>query len=527
MSALYIQQTHSKRGGSDEPRDMTDISHFFSHSFRTDKISRLDAAGVSSGRPDARRREKADGMRGSMALVLDKTLSAAATDTADADAGTEEGETRQSNVSENNTGNNSVQSESFILLSSSQIHPYMFPMDDASSDQQLQRQQSAIREIEDLSMSTYKEPNNGGHRALDESDEPATEQQQQQQQDDIAEKFDIIGRIMDMLDEHSTLSHPMCEDCAETMLRLMDRQLSDSLRERQIVDGIGKAAQAASKARDATAPEDIARLERELGEHEEMEQMLEETLGTLDAQLDAICGQIASLQSESERESADEDKQNQMRNDLEYALERSESEQWALDDRYARLAAQLTQLQRTNVYNDVFNIAVSEGIGSINGFRLGGRSAPHSVEWAEINAAWGQALLLLQTVARRLGHEFAGYRLIPMGAFSRIERTADDGAASVLELFGSGDMYLGRLFQTRRFDSAMVAFLACLDQIAQVVTASNPQLHLPYRIDHDKIGGVSIKPQFGQDDAWTKACKNTLMDARWALAFASSYSSPP
>lgn len=31
------------------------------------------------------------------------------------------------------------------------------------------------------------------------------------------------------------------------------------------------------------------------------------------------------------------------------------------------------------------------------------------VEWAEINAAWGQTLLLLYTIARKLGYTFEKY----------------------------------------------------------------------------------------------------------------------
>jgi beclin 1 len=31
------------------------------------------------------------------------------------------------------------------------------------------------------------------------------------------------------------------------------------------------------------------------------------------------------------------------------------------------------------------------------------------VEWAEINAAWGQALLLLYTIARKLDYTFEKY----------------------------------------------------------------------------------------------------------------------
>ncbi|KAJ2755888.1 autophagy protein [Coemansia nantahalensis] len=252
----------------------------------------------------------------------------------------------------------------------------------------------------------------------------------------------------------------------------------------------------------------------------------------LDAQLAELCGQIDALEREAHAADARRREGDQRRNELGAVLERCEAEQWALGEKYARLAAQLTQLQRTNVYNDVFNIAVAEGVASINGFRLGGRSS-HNVDWAEINAAWGQALLLLQAVARRLGHDFVGFRLIPMGSFSRIERQPTGGGgggggdAATLELFGSGDLYLGRLFQNRRFDAAMVAYLACLDQVAQLILSLNPLVPMPYRIDQDKVGGVSIKPQFGQDDLWTRACRNTLLDARWALAFASSYTPPP
>ncbi|KAJ1812108.1 autophagy protein [Coemansia sp. RSA 2599] len=323
---------------------------------------------------------------------------------------------------------------------------------------------------------------------------------------------------MDRLEERSVLDHPMCEDCAETMLRLLDREIVDSAHENEILEGIGRAAEMELKKSDTR---DVGELERELERQADLEQALEETLGTLDTQLEGICAQIRELDKESDELDELEARVNQELNDKRYVLERCEAEQWALDDRYARLAAQLTQLQRTNVYNDVFNISVGEGVASINGFRLGGRSS-HGVEWPEINAAWGQALLLLQTVARRLGYEFIDYRLVAMGSFSRIERTAEPMAT--YELFGSGDLYLGRLFQSRRFDSAMVAFLACLDQIAQLIVSINPQLRIPYRIEQDKVGGVSIRPQFGQDDVWTRACKNTLMNARWALAFASSYS---
>jgi beclin 1 len=61
--------------------------------------------------------------------------------------------------------------------------------------------------------------------------------------------------------------------------------------------------------------------------------------------------------------------------------------------------AQLEMLKRTNVLNDAFHIWHDGDFGTINNFRLG-RLPNVPVEWDEINAAWGQACLLLYTMAQ-------------------------------------------------------------------------------------------------------------------------------
>lgn len=74
------------------------------------------------------------------------------------------------------------------------------------------------------------------------------------------------------------------------------------------------------------------------------------------------------------------------------------------------------------MYNDAFCIGHDGVFGTINGLRLGRvPGVPVSVtyqpfsrfilrsdqvEWAEINAAWGQTLLLLYTIARKLDYTF-------------------------------------------------------------------------------------------------------------------------
>lgn len=78
------------------------------------------------------------------------------------------------------------------------------------------------------------------------------------------------------------------------------------------------------------------------------------------------------------------------------------------------------------------------------------------------------------------------------------------------------------MFLNRRFDHAMVAFLNCLQQLGDYAESQDSNLKLPYRINKDKIGDVSIRLQFNQDEIWTKALKYTLTNTKWILAFASS-----
>ena len=147
------------------------------------------------------------------------------------------------------------------------------------------------------------------------------------------------------------------------------------------------------------------------------------------------------------------------------------------------------------------------------------------MDWAEINAAWGQTLLLLATIAEKLEFNFDGYRLRPMGSTSRIEKLDPPVSASSteprvtsLELFSSGDLPIGRMFTHRKFDMAMVAFLECLRQLGEHVEQRDPTLKLPYKIVKDKIGESCIRLAFNQDEAWTRACKYTLTCVKFLLA---------
>jgi beclin len=68
-----------------------------------------------------------------------------------------------------------------------------------------------------------------------------------------------------------------------------------------------------------------------------------------------------------------------------------------------------------------------------------------------------------------------------MGSFSRIEKTTGDKAT--YELYGSGDMHIGRLLHNRRFDFAMVSFLDCLKQLIDHVKLQDPHIEFPHQYD--------------------------------------------
>jgi beclin 1 len=147
---------------------------------------------------------------------------------------------------------------------------------------------------------------------------------------------------------------------------------------------------------------------------------------------------------------------------------------------------------------------------------------PCQVEWTEINAAWGQILLLLATIAEKLNFTFNGYRLKPMGSTSRIDKlepsSSTEPKVTTLELFSSGDLTISRMFMHRTFDTAMVAFLECLRQLAEFVEQRDSSVKLPYRIAKDKIGDSCIRLVFNQDEAWTRACRYTLACLKVLLA---------
>ncbi|CAG8462654.1 13934_t:CDS:2 [Acaulospora colombiana] len=309
----------------------------------------------------------------------------------------------------------------------------------------------------------------------------------------ISHRLKVANRLFDLMSSKSEIDHPMCQECTDMLLDSLGKQLADASRERDCyIDFLKKV--------------NLEEIERE---RDEMKK------------------ELAALEKEAEELDKLEESYWQEFNDFHIQLQSFQNERDSVNLKYDHDARQLEKLQKTNVYNDTFCIGHDGHFGTINGFRLG-RLPNQMVEWSEINAAWGQTLLLLATIANKLNFTFKTYRLVPLGSFSRIEKVDEKNASYGLNVactrYGSGELTLGRLFSNRHFDQSMVCFLNCLQQLGDYAERQDQNLKLPYRINKDKIGDASIRLQFNQDETWTKALKYTLTNAKWILAYASSSS---
>lgn len=168
----------------------------------------------------------------------------------------------------------------------------------------------------------------------------------------------------------------------------------------------------------------------------------------------------------------------------------------------------LRRLQRYNVCNDVFHIWHDGLFGTINGLRLG-RLPSKPVEWVEINAAMGQAVLLLATIADRANFEFSRNRLVPRGSYSR-----------VVNMYGKEYcLYCdGGMFKRRGFNAGLILFLECVEDAGRRAMKEEPSPSSRTRWSvEDRRPPISL----GNDEQWTRALKYMLTHLKWLLAWIS------
>uniref|UniRef100_A0A0D6R4K7 Beclin-1-like protein n=1 Tax=Araucaria cunninghamii TaxID=56994 RepID=A0A0D6R4K7_ARACU len=319
----------------------------------------------------------------------------------------------------------------------------------------------------------------------------------------------VLQRVFDIVSSQTQVEQPLCLECMRVMSEKLDRELEEITMD-------NKAYEASVENLEGESLNGLSEGDflREKAKVEEEEKRLEAKIEEIEKQRMDVTHQLQELELKSKRFEEQEEKFWQAFNDFRLQLINHQEERDAILAKIEVTETQLEKLKETNVLNDAFHIWHDGDFGTINNFRLG-RLPKIPVEWDEINAAWGQACLLLHTMAVHCDIKFP-YRIIPMGSYARMA----DKNNNTYELYGPVN-----LFWSTRYDKAMTFFLACLKEFEGYANgkdrAANVPLDkcfkFPYRIENDKVENFTITQSFNKQENWTKALKYMMCDLKWAL----------
>ncbi|KAJ3344927.1 hypothetical protein HDU83_004605 [Entophlyctis luteolus] len=208
----------------------------------------------------------------------------------------------------------------------------------------------------------------------------------------------------------------LCVECASEVQVRLETALGEARREREAYAEYLAGLQMSPKASGPVLTSDDG-----AGGGSAEVQALQEQLAELVAESTRVATAVSAAEAALSQLAAEEREYWQHVNALQMREQDLAAHAQSLHYAHANVTAQLARLESTNVLNDAFRIWHHTPIASINGFRLG-RLPGVAVEWTEINAALGQALLLVDILATKSNCTFKSYKLVPMGSFSRIEK---------------------------------------------------------------------------------------------------------
>ncbi|KAM2483462.1 hypothetical protein ACFX1W_041091 [Malus domestica] len=321
----------------------------------------------------------------------------------------------------------------------------------------------------------------------------------------------LLKRAFEIASTQTQVEQPLCVECMRVLSDKLDKEVEDVNRDIKAYEACLKRLE--GETREVLSETDFLKEKLKI---EEEERKLEAAIEEMEKQNAEVNNELKELELKSSRFKELEERYWHEFNNFQFQLISNQEERDAILAKIEVSQAHLELLKRTNVLNDAFPIWHDGEFGTINNFRLG-RLPKIPVEWDEINAAWGQACLLLHTMCQYFRPKFL-YRIkiLPMGSYPRIM----DNNNNTYELFGPVN-----LFWSTRYDKAMTLFLTCLKDFAEFANSKDQEnnippekrFKLPYKIENDKVETYSITQSFNKQENWTKALKYTLCNLKWAL----------
>lgn len=326
-----------------------------------------------------------------------------------------------------------------------------------------------------------------------------------------------LENIITATSDKIQIDHPLCTECFQNVVKDLKDTLRDTEHER---DAYKENLRNLIESENQKFPE-----ETEDGE-DPAEKELAQKLQAI--QKERLALKIEFMQLGDESKQLDEFERRFWEDYQEFQLQFEEinEERIAVEQKIKLSDQTLGRMKRTNVFDDAFHISYNGHFGTINGFRLGNLPS-QPVDWPEKNAALGQVVLLLSTLAKKVNFQFSKYKLYPMGSFSKICKIDGKGKnekESLNELFCSSEMTFSRFFWHGRFDQGLVMLLSCIQQLSDHATKSDPRFKQRYAIHGHTIGGISIKTQFAEEAKWTMALKYMLTNLKYLVVWCSTRS---
>uniref|UniRef100_A0ACD5VPP5 Uncharacterized protein n=1 Tax=Avena sativa TaxID=4498 RepID=A0ACD5VPP5_AVESA len=320
----------------------------------------------------------------------------------------------------------------------------------------------------------------------------------------------VLKRAFEIASSQTQVEQPLCLECMRVLSDKMDKEIEDVNTDIKAYDVCLQRLEQESY--NILSETDFNKEKQKI---EEEEKKLKAAIEEAEKQYSEVSSEMKDLETKSKKFEELEERYWHEFNSFQFQLTSHQEERDAVLAKIEVSQVHLELLKRTNVLNDAFYIYHDGVIGTINNFRLG-RLPNVQVEWDEINAAWGQAALLLHTMAQYFPEFQYRIKIHPMGSYPRVT----DINNNTYELFGPVN-----LFWSTRFDKAMTWFLTCLQEFAEFAISLDKEnnvpfdksLKLPYKIDGDKVGSYTIFLSFNKLENWTKALKYMLCNLKWVL----------
>eukprot|EP01029_Cantina_marsupialis_P002941 TRINITY_DN12804_c0_g1_i1.p1 TRINITY_DN12804_c0_g1~~TRINITY_DN12804_c0_g1_i1.p1 ORF type:complete len:362 (-),score=74.01 TRINITY_DN12804_c0_g1_i1:126-1211(-) len=306
---------------------------------------------------------------------------------------------------------------------------------------------------------------------------------------------ELSWEFVEFCSEKVGIDFPLCPTCAQSTLGTLQKEHDDAKRQLKVYEEMYSKLLEDDESEINSEEESILEFEKVSKELDAAKEELESTNEFIIG-LKSIHEEILDLLAKHASELA-----------ISYHnTEKANGDLDSIESRKLCLADRLNSLNRLNVLNDTCHIWFDGKFGTISGLRMG-RLPNQNVDWYEINAAWGQVALLVSRIATGLNFKFSKYHIHVMGSSCRIvsEKKSYDLCSD------------GSYFGKRSFSSGMKAFLECLAELLRYADSRDSQMTIPYPVDGDKIGGVSIA--LGNDVKWTCALKFMLADLKWLLSW--------